>query len=68
LRVVVTRAKPNANYYKVLVVVYTNLMVQLSRIYGHEIHVVSYACIDGDCLLYWSRLCGLYTNASFPPD
>ena len=46
----------------------TNLIVQLSRIHGHEIHVVSYACLDGDCRLYWSRLRGLYTDASFPPD
>ena len=41
-------------------------MVQASRIHGHEIHVVSYAYLDGDCLLYWSRLRGLYTDASFP--
>ena len=30
----------------------TNLMVQVSRIHGHEIHVVSYAYLDGDCRLY----------------
>jgi hypothetical protein len=43
-------------------------MVQLSRIHGHEIYVVSYAYIDSDYLLYWSRLRGLYTDASFPPN
>jgi hypothetical protein len=52
----------------IIINVCTNLIVQLSRIYGYEIYVVSYACVDGDCLLYWSRLCGLYTDASFPPD
>jgi hypothetical protein len=31
----------------------TNLMVQVSRIPGHEIRIVSYALWDGgDCLLY----------------
>ena len=30
------------------IIVYTNLMVQLSYIHGHEIHVVSYTCLDGD--------------------
>ena len=35
------------------IIVYTNLMVQVSRIQGHEIHVVSYARLDGgDYLLY----------------
>jgi hypothetical protein len=27
-------------------------MVQLSRIYGHEIYIVSYAYINGDFFLY----------------
>jgi hypothetical protein len=27
-------------------------MVQASRIHGHEIHIVSYACLDGDFRLY----------------
>jgi hypothetical protein len=43
-------------------------MVQLSRIHEHEIYVVLYAYLDGDFLLYWSRLCSLYTDASSPPD
>ena len=44
-------------------------MIQVSYIQGHEIRIVSYALLDdGDCLLYLSRLRGLYTNASFPPD
>ena len=30
----------------------TNLIARLSRIHGHEIHVVSYACLDGDFRLY----------------
>ena len=43
----------------------TNLMVQVSRIKGHEIRIVSYAHLDsGDCLLYLSRLRSLYTDAS----
>ena len=33
------------------IIVCTNLMVQASRIHGHEIHVVSYAYLDGDLLL-----------------
>jgi hypothetical protein len=35
------------------VFVYTNLMVQASRIQGHEIRIVLYAHLDGgDCRLY----------------
>jgi len=30
----------------------TNLIARVSCIHGHEIHVVSYACLDGDCRLY----------------
>ena len=45
----------------------TNLIARVSRIHGHKIHVVLYACLDGDFLLYWSRLRGLYTDAP-PPD
>ena len=46
----------------------TNLIVQASRVQRHEIRIVSYALLDGDLLLYRSRLRGLYTDASFPPD
>ena len=43
----------NFNFsFLILLNVCTNLMVQLSRIHGHEIHVVLYACLDGDCRLY----------------
>jgi len=34
------------------VVVRINLMIQVSRIQGHEICIVLYARLDGDCLLY----------------
>ena len=30
----------------------TNLIARVSRIHGHEIHVVLYAYLDGDCRLY----------------
>ena len=34
-------------------IVHTNLMVQVSRVQGHEICIVSYAYLDSsDCLLY----------------
>ena len=32
----------------ILLPVRTNLIAQVSRIHGHEIHVVSYACLDGN--------------------
>ena len=56
------------NTLLLFITVCTNLMVPVSRIHGHEIRVVSYACLDGDLLLYQSRLRGLYTDASFPPN
>jgi len=40
------------NYNKQIEIVCTNLMVQLSRIQGHEICIVLYAHLDGDCWLY----------------
>ena len=41
-------------------------MIQVSRIQGHEIRIVSYALLDGsDCRFYWCRLRSLYTDA--PP-
>jgi len=33
-------------------IVHTNLIARVSRIHGHEIHVVLYACLDGNCRLY----------------
>ena len=37
--------------YKAFVCI--NLMIQVSRVQGHEIRIVSYALLDGgDCLLY----------------
>jgi hypothetical protein len=42
-------------------------MVQASRIYGHEIYIVSYACLDSNYQFYWGRLRSLYTNAP-PPN
>ena len=35
-----------------LISVCTNLIAQVSRIQGHEIRVVLYAHLDGDCRLY----------------
>ena len=35
-----------------LISVCTNLIAQVSRIQGHEIRVVLYARLDGDCRLY----------------
>ena len=50
-----------------IVIICTNLMVQVSHIQGHEIRVVLYARLDGgDLLLYRSRLRGLYTDAPPP--
>jgi hypothetical protein len=39
-------------YARLLISVRTNLIAQVSCIHGHEIYVVSYACLDGDCRLY----------------
>ena len=52
---------------RVYIVVCINLMIRVSHIQGHEIHIVLYARLDsGDLLLYQSRLRGLYTNAPPP--
>ena len=48
------------------VYVRTNLIARVSRIQGHEIRIVLYARLDGDLLLYRSRLRGLYTDAPPP--
>jgi len=55
--------------YKGYVKVYvrTNLIARVSRIYGHEIHVVSYACLDGDCRLYEADYV-VYILMRPPPD
>jgi hypothetical protein len=50
------------------ILVCTNLMVQLSRIYGHEIHVVSYACIDSDLSFCIEADYVVYILMRLPPD
>ena len=45
----------------------TNLIARVSRIHGHEIHVVSYACLDGDCRLYEADYV-VYILMRPPPD
>ena len=42
-------------------------MVQLSRIHGHEIHIVLYVCLDGDCRLYKADYV-VYILMRLPPD
>ena len=37
---------------RLLISVHTNLIVRVSCIHGHEIYVVLYAYLDGDCQLY----------------
>jgi hypothetical protein len=37
---------------RLLISIRTNLIARVSRIHGHEIHVVLYACLDGNCWLY----------------
>jgi len=39
-------------YARLLISVCTNLIAQVSCIHGHEIYIVLYAYLDGDCLLY----------------
>ena len=40
-------------FFTISVLVCTNLIVQVSRIQGHEIRIVSYAYLDGgDCQFY----------------
>ena len=37
---------------RLLISVYTNLIARVSCIQGHEIRIVLYARLDGDCRLY----------------
>jgi len=53
--VYIARGEVSSNlliYARSLISIRTNLIAQVSRIHGHEIHVVSYTCLDSDCRLY----------------
>jgi len=52
---------------RLLISVRTNLIAQVSRIHGYEIHVVLYACLDGDCRLYEADYV-VYILMHLPPD
>ena len=52
---------------KIKVFVRTNLIARVSRIHGHEIHVVLYACLDGDCRLYEADYV-VYILMRLPPN
>ena len=50
-----------------LISVRTNLIARVSRIHGHEIHVVSYAYLDGDYRLYKADYV-VYILMHLPPN
>jgi len=48
-------------------IIRTNLIARVSRIYGHEIHVVLYTCLDGNCRLYKADYV-VYILIRLPPN
>jgi hypothetical protein len=69
--VVIARGKVSSDLLicaRLLISVRTNLIARVSRIHGHEIHVVSYACLDGgDCRLYKADYV-VYILMHLPPN